>query len=485
MWFSCWKTQVICQYEPGAKATEKRDIVVIGGGPAGYVATIKAAQLGGKVTLVEGKNLGGTCLNTGCIPTKFLLHSAENYQSIKTAERYGIRVAGVDFDLSDMQARKTELISTLVSGIQELLAANDIEVVSGQAKIAQSKQLEIDSRQGTKQFIQAEKVIIATGSKPMPLPVPGADSPDIMDTERMLSLNHLPGSLVMIGGGVVGVEMATMLAKLGCKVSIVEMMPHLLPAQDAEIASILEDALREDGVDIYCRAEVSSIEDAEGGKLVVLTQGGVEQKLKAEAVAVSVGQKPNIEGLGLNECGIITDKGRIQVDERMQTSVPDIYAAGDVVGGMMLAYVAQAEGIVAAENTMGVDSTIDYKVIPHCIFTSPEVASVGLTEEEAVAQGYRVRIGRSPFIANGMAAILGERRGLVKIITEQEYGQILGVHIIGPQATSLIPEAALATKLELTPEEIVATMHPHPSLSEALWESALDVTGKTIHYFQD
>ena len=464
---------------------DKRDIVIVGGGPAGYVAAIKAAQLGGKATLVEGKNLGGTCLNTGCIPTKFLLQSVDNYQSIKTAERYGIRVDGVAVDLSDMQARKTELISTLVSGIQELLAANDIEVINGWAKIAQSKQVEIDSGQGKQQVIQAEKVIIATGSKPMPLPVPGTDSPDIMDIEHMLSLNHLPKSLVMIGGGVVGVEMATMLAKLGCKVSIVEMMPHLLPAQDAEIASILEDTLKEDGVDIFCGAEVSRIEAVEGGKLVVLSQDGAEQKLEAEAVAISVGQKPNIEGLGLNECGVVTDKGRIQTNERMQTSVPDIYAAGDVVGGIMLAYVARAEGIVAAENAMGADSTIDYQAIPHCIFTSPEVASVGLTEEEAVAQGYQIRIGRSPFIANSMAAILGETRGLVKIITEQEYGQILGVHIIGPQATSLITEAALAMKLEATSEEIVANMHPHPSLSEALWESALDVTGKAIHYFHD
>jgi len=294
--------------------------------------------------------------------------------------------------------------------------------------------------------------------------------------------DHLPKSLVMIGGGVVGVEMATILAKLGCKVSIVEMMPHLLPAQDAEVASILEDALREDGVDIYCGAEVSRIEDIEGGKLVVLSQGRVEQKLEAEAVAVSVGQKPNIEGLGLNECGVVTDKGRIQANERMQTSVPDIYAAGDVVGGIMLAYVGFAEGKVAAENAMGRTSIVDYQAVPQCIFTSPELASVGLTEEEAVAQGYQIRIGRFPFSANGMAAILGERRGMVKIITEQKYSRILGVHVIGPWATSLIAEATLAMKLELTPQEIIATMHAHPTLSEALREAALDVTGETIHF---
>jgi len=286
----------------------------------------------------------------------------------------------------------------------------------------------------------------------------------------------------MIGGGVVGVEMATILAKLGCKVSIVEMMPHILPAQDAELASILSDALKKDGVEIYCGTRVSRIEDVKGGKLAILSEGEEEQKLEAEAVAVSVGQKPNVEGLGLDECGVVIDKGRVQANERMETNVPNIYAAGDIIGGMMLAYVSYAEGKVAAENAMGRDSEIDYQAIPQCIFTLPEMASVGLTEEEAIAQGYEIRIGRFPFLGNSMATILGERRGLVKIITEQKYGQILGVHIIGPRATSLIPEAALAIKLEVTPKEIVATMHAHPTLSEAVWEAALDVTGETIHF---
>ena len=462
---------------------EERDIVVIGGGPAGYVAAIRASQLGGKVTLVEEKKLGGICLNTGCIPTKFLLHSVDIYQSIKTAEQYGISAAEVSFDLAKMQAHKNRVISTLVSGVKSLLDGNKVEVINGRAKFTSPKQVEVDSGQGKKQVVQARKVIIATGSKPIVLPIHGADSPAVMNTDSLLNLSYLPESLVMIGGGVVGVEMATILAKLGCKVSIVEMMPHILPTQDAELASILSQALKEDGVEIYCGAPVSRIDDTKGGKLVVLLDGNkAEKKLKAAAVAVSVGQKPNIEGLGLNECGVVTDKGRIQTNERMETNVPNIYAAGDVVGGMMLAYVSFAEGKVAAENAMGRDSKIDYQAVPQCIFTSPEVASVGVTEEEAVAQGYEVRIGRFPFAASGMAAILGEQRGLVKIISDQKYGQILGVHIIGPQATSLIPEAALAMKLEVTPQEIVATMHAHPTLSEALWEAALDVTGETIHF---
>ena len=461
---------------------EEKDVVVIGGGPAGYVAAIRASQLGAKVALVEEKKLGGICLNSGCIPTKFLLHSVELYESFKTAEQYGLSASEVNFDLTKMQARKNRIVSTLVSGVKSLLATNKVEIITGHAMLAAATQVEIDSGQGTKQTIEAKKVILATGSQTVKLPIPGADAPDIMNAENMLELGYLPKSMVIIGGGVVGVEWATILAKLGCKVTIVEMLPRILPTQDAEIASVLEGILKEGGIQIYCGARVSSIEDTGGGKLVVFSAGESENRLEAEVVAVAVGQRPNIAGLGLEECDVAIDKGRIQTNESLQTSVPNIYAAGDVVGGMMLAYVGIAEGKVAAENALGKESTIDYQVVPQCIFTLPELASVGLTEEEAIARGYKIKLGKFPFAANGMAAILGEKRGLVKIITEQEYGQILGVHIIGPRATSLIPEAALAMKLEVTPEEIVSTMHAHPTLSEAIWEAALDVNGEAIHF---
>jgi len=461
---------------------EERDIVIIGGGPAGYVAAIRASQLGGKVTLIENDALGGTCLNRGCIPSKSLLHSVELYQLIKTAAQYGINTTNVSIDLAKMQSHKSKIVSMLVSGVQSLLVGNKVEVIKGRARLTSPSQVEIDGQE-QKQTIQARKIILATGSKPTKLPIPGADtSSGVINAESILNLDYIPKSLLMIGGGVIGVEMANILAKLGGKVTIVEMLPHILPLEDAELASILARALKEDGIQIYEGVKVSRIEDSGKGKIAVISTGEAEQKLEVEVVAIAVGYSPNVEGLGLDEAGVAVNKGGIQVNEHMETSVPNIYAAGDVIGGMMLAYVAMEEGVIAAENALGRNSTIAYQAVPRCTFTLPELASVGLTEAETTAQGYQIRVGKFPFSANGMATILGERRGLVKIITEQKYGQILGVHIIGPSATELIAEATLAMKLDATPREIVTTMHAHPTLSEALREAALDVTGETIHF---
>ncbi len=460
---------------------EKRDVVVIGGGPAGYVAAIRAAQLGGRVTLVEEAELGGTCLNRGCIPTKFMLRSVETYQSLKTCERYGISVSGANLELAKMQAGKNEVISALASGVKGLLSGNKVEVLNGRAKLTSSGQIAVGSAQGKKETITADKIILATGAKPIVLPIPGADSPDIMSVDDLLEVKELPKSLVIIGGGVVGVEMATIFAKLGSRVSVVEMMPHCLPAQDEEIAMVLEDVLRDEGIQVCCSARVSRIDDTDGGKAVVFSEGDAGQKIEAEAVAIAVGYRPNVAGLGLEECGVVVERGGIQVNEKMETSVPNIYAAGDVVGGMMLAHVAIAEGLVAAENARGLNLRMDYKSVPQCIFSLPAVASVGLTEAAAVAQGHEVRVGRFPLKASGMALILGEQRGLVKVVAERKYGQLLGVHIIGPHAPCLIAEAATAINLESTVDDILATVHAHPSLSEAIWEAAADVKGKAIH----
>lgn len=461
---------------------EDRDIVVVGGGPAGYVAAIRASQLGAKVTLIEKQKLGGACLNRACVPTKFMLRGVEIYQSIKNAGQYGISVTGASIDLSKMQSHRDVLVSRLVTGLTGVIEMNDIEIISGCARLTPAKQIEIIFQKGGKRTIRAKKIILATGSVASTLSAPRADSSGIMFAEDILDLGYIPQSLVMIGGGVVGVEMATILAKLGCRVSLVEIMPRILPNEDAEVIKVLEQALRRDGVKIYTGAAVSRIEPTDENKQVIISVNQMEKKLEAEAIAVAIGQRPYIKGLGLDECGIALGKGGIEVNQHMETTVPDIYAAGDVTGGMMLAYVAMAEGQVAAENALGRHSTIDYHAVPRCAFTLPEVASVGLTEDEATAQGYHVRCGRFPFAANPAATILGERRGMVKIVTEQERGQVLGVHIIGPGAVDIIAEATLAMKLSATLEDISMTLHAHPTLSEAFREAALDVSGKAVHF---
>ena len=461
---------------------EERNLVIIGGGPAGYVAAIRAAQLGGKVTLIEYDRLGGTCLNRGCVPSKALLHTVELYQAIKSAEQYGINTADVSIDLAKMQTRKNRVVATLVGGVQSLLNGNQVEVIKGRARLAPSLQVTVDSA-GQSQTIQAKKIIIATGAKAIKLPIPGADSPSgIISAESILDLDYIPKSLLMIGGGVIGVEMATILARLGSQVTIVEMLPHILPAEDAELAVVLRRALESDGVKIYEGAKVSRIEDSNGGKSVTISTTEGEEKQATEVVAIAVGYRPNTEDIGLEAAGVTMNRSAIQVNERMETGVPDIYAAGDVTGGMMLAYVAMEEGIVAAKNALGGNATMDYQVVPRCTFSLPEIASVGITEAEATSQGYQVKVGRFPFAANAMATILGERRGLVKIVTEEQYGQILGIHIVGPRATDLIAEATLAMKLEATPQDIVSTMHAHPTLAEAFHEAALDVSSETIHF---
>jgi dihydrolipoamide dehydrogenase len=462
---------------------EDRELVVVGGGPAGYVAAIRAAQLGGKATLIEMDALGGTCLNRGCVPSKTLLYSAELYETMQKSEQFGITARDVAADLAKMQARKNTVIKTHVSGVESLLKGNKIEIIKGRARLLPSKQVEIEGGDGQKQVIQAGKIILATGGKPITLPIPGADSPSgIIGAESILNLESVPKSIIMIGGGVIGIEMATILAKLGCQVSIVEMLPHILPLEDAELTAILAKALQDEGVQLYEGTKVSKIEDSPGGKVAFISDGKTEGKLEAEVIVIAVGYRPNTDGLGFEETGITLNKSAVQVNERMETSVSGIYAAGDCTGGIMLAYVAMEEGIVAAENAMGRDTSIDYDVVPKFTHSLPELASVGLAEEEARAQGHEVKVGRFPFAANSIATILGERRGLIKIVTEAKYDGILGVHILGPRATELIAEATLAIKMEATVPDIVATLHAHPSLSEAMHEAALDVTGETIHY---
>jgi len=461
---------------------EQRGLVIVGGGPAGYVAALRAAQLGGKATIIEEQELGGTCVSKGCIPTKTLLHSAEIYHSISKASESGIIVRDASLNLSILQKHKNSVISNMITRLNNHIERKRIEVIKGRARLLPQKRLQVSVDKGQTETIQAENIIIATGAIPIRLSVPGADGPNVMSTNDLLQMKTVPQRTVIIGGGVIGLEMATFLSRVGCKVTVIEFMAHCLSGQDREVVTVLEDSLRKEGIDIYCGASVSEIKDSPEGKSIVFKTGNEEKVIEAAAVAVCIGYKPNIDNLGLEECGIETGNGTIKVNEKMETSVPGVYAAGDITGGIMLAHAGYAEGRVAAQNAMGIDCCMDAAVVPQCIFTSPEVASAGLTEEEAAGSGYQTVIGRFPFAANGMAQIMGETRGLVKIVADEQYKQILGVHIVGPSASSLIHEAALAIKLEATAYDLQQTIHAHPTLAEALWEASLDVTGETLHY---
>jgi dihydrolipoamide dehydrogenase len=340
--------------------------------------------------------------------------------------------------------------------------------------------VEVDS--GQKEAVKAAKIILAPGSVPSVVPIPGVDGSGVITSNDALQLSEIPHSLLVIGGGAIGVEFATIFAKLGTEVTIVEMLPQIIPTEDHELSMSLKGVLERDGIKIFTSAQVSRIEDnTEGDKLISVATGEGEQKLTAELVLVAVGRKPNIEGLGLERVGIKTERGSITVNDRMETNIPGIYAAGDAIGGILLAHVASAEGVVAVENALGEDSVIDYKVVPRCIYTMPEVAAIGLTESQAREEGLSLKVSNFPFTANPKAVILGQPDGFVKVLSDAKSGEIFGIHIFGPQATELISEAALAMKMEATVSEISSTIHAHPTLSEAIRETALDAEGRVVH----
>ena len=455
------------------------DIGVIGGGPGGYVAAIRAAQLGGKVVLVEKDKLGGTCTHVGCIPTKALLKSVELLSEVKRAEEFGIFVKDVAFDFKKLMERKNTIVNRLSEGIKYLLEANGVKVVKGKAVITSPKELKVFEDETSKRF-DVEVIIIATGSRPKLPPIQGVGSRNVLTSDQLLNIEEPPEGLLVVGGGPEGCELATIFSKLGSRVTIVEMLPHLLPFEDQELGMRLAQVLKREGISIYTSTTVEKISDEDEKKKVVISYNGKKEELKADMVLMATGREPNIEGIGLEELGIKYEKTGIVVDERMETNVRDIYAIGDVAGGG-LAHVASEEGIIAAENAMGEDVKVDLRVVPRCIYTMPEVAAVGLTEAQAREKGYEVGIGRFPFTASGRALTLGDTRGTVKIIFDKRSFEVLGVHIFGPQASELIPEAALAMKLRAKLQDIVNTMHPHPTLSEGLREAALDGLGSPIH----
>lgn len=455
------------------------DLLVIGGGPGGYVAAIYAAKKGMKVGLVEKGELGGTCLNRGCIPTKALSHGASLYQSIKNAGDFGVFPENVRVDWRALQDKKAAVIGTLRRGVENLLKANGVTVFRGEAVVESPDTVRVLYRDG-EQRLTAESLILATGSEPVVIPFPGHDLPGVITSEEALSLSEIPSSLLIVGGGVIGMEMASIYNALGSEVAVVEMLPHILPRVDEEISAELKRQLEKRGVRIYTETRLESVE-REGGKLkACIDTSGQSRYISAEKVLVAVGRRPvtgAFEGLGLK-----LERGWVAVDEGMRTSIEKVYAVGDITGKYQLAHVASHQGMVAAGNAAGENRAMDYRAVPSCIFTDPEVASVGLTEREARDQyGDGVKVGRFPFVASGRALTLGDTRGFVKIVADSRWNEILGVHIIGPGATELIAEAVLAIKLECTAEELADAIHAHPTLSETLMEASLDLLRIPIH----
>ncbi len=453
-------------------------IIIIGAGPGGYVAAIRAAQLGAEVTVVEKGEVGGTCLNVGCIPTKTLLASVEVLSSIKEAAKFGIDVGEAVPDLARMMARKDKVVGQLRKGIEYLLKNKKVVLIKGSGKILEPGKVEVVKDDGSQETLPADKIIIATGSesaKPSLFPFEGEK---IITSKEALSLEKIPESLLIVGAGAIGVEFACIFAALGTAVTIVEMLPQILPTEDAEIARELEKQLRRKRIKIYTGTKIETVDSPQSTVRSTLSSG---ETIETEKMLVAVGRKLNSAGLGLEEMGIKMERGRIVVNEKLETNVAGIYAIGDVVGGTLLAHKASSEGIVAAENASGQDSVMDYQAVPGCIFTRPEVASVGLSEQKAKEAGHEIKIGKFPFRALGKALALGQVEGMIKIVAEAESDEILGIHIIGPHATDLIAEGVLAIKTEITVEELGKAIHAHPTLAEGIMEAAHALHGKAIH----
>ncbi len=457
-------------------------VIVIGGGPGGYVSAIRLAQLGAEVTLIEKENIGGTCLNVGCIPTKVLLHTSEIIYMLKNeAEELGIEVDNYKLNWNKLQNRKTEIVNQLVGGVKTILDSYGIQVINGTAKFLNETEVEVNKNDGSKSILSFDKCIIATGSQPATAPIPGIGSSSVITSTEALSLEEVPKSLAVIGGGVIGCEFASVYSTLGTKVTIIEMLPKIIPNMDEDIVNVLKGKLEESGIEIHTNSRVMSIEER-GNTTIVKAEGANGGFIvEAEKVLLSIGRKPATAALGLENTKIETDRGFVKVDKNMQTKSSSIYAVGDCKGGALLAHTASAEGIYVAEHIMNKKSEIDFKTTPFCVYTKPEIAGVGMTEKQAIEKGYNVGTGLFPLYGNGKSIIMGESYGIVKFVTDKDTDQILGLHIAGPRATELIVEGALAIRLEATVEEIVTTIHAHPTVGESLHEAAHAVHGNAIH----
>ncbi len=461
------------------------DLVVIGSGPGGYVAAIRAGQLGLKTAIVEKDDKwGGTCLHVGCIPTKDLLLSADVYDYVRNAKEFGIIDTNVSVDWAAMLARKTKVVTKLAKGVEFLLKKNKVEMIHGLGKIVSPGKISVTDPQGATREITAKNIVLATGSEARMLPGLEADGKTLLTNKEILSLPAIPKSMVIIGAGAVGVEFASIFQRFGTKVTVLEMLPRAVPLEDEEISAELEKSLKHQGIAIQTQAKVTKVTKTANGVTVEYTVAdGKPQTLEAETCLVAVGRVPNTANIGLEKTRVKLERGFVKTDGFMQTDEPGIYAIGDIVANSpLLAHVASMEGIVAVTHAAGKHAEpINHRQIPNCTYTEPEVASVGLTERLAREAGHKVKIGKFPYAAVSKAAILGAREGFVKVVSDEKYGEILGVHIIGPRATETIAEAVMAMRLEGTVDDIAHTIHAHPTLAEAVGEAAHAAVDWAIH----
>ena len=458
------------------------DIIVIGSGPGGYVTAIRASQLGFKTAIIEKENLGGICLNWGCIPTKALLKSAQVFKYIEHAEEYGLNKVEPSFEFPNIIQRSRGVANKMSKGIEFLMKKNKIDVILGTAKVLPGKKVEVTDAEGKKQTYAGQNIIIATGARSRELPNLPQDGKKVIGYRQALSLPEQPKSMIVVGSGAIGVEFAYFYSSLGTKVTVVEFLPNIVPLEDEEVSKHLEKSLKKAGIEVMTNSSVESVDTTgEGVKAKVKTAKG-EVILEADVVLSAVGIQANIENIGLEDVGIKTDKGRVLVNEWYQTNVPGYYVIGDIIPTQALAHVASAEGITCVEKIKGMHvDKIDYGNIPGCTYCLPEIASVGLTEKQAKEKGYEIKVGKFPFSASGKATANGDTDGFVKVIFDAKYGEWLGCHMIGTGVTEMVAEAVVARRLETTGHEIIKSIHPHPTLSEAIMEAVAAAYGEVIH----
>ncbi|HQU74149.1 MAG TPA: dihydrolipoyl dehydrogenase [Calditrichia bacterium] len=458
------------------------DVLVIGSGPGGYVAAIRATHFGKKVGIVERSELGGICLNWGCIPTKALLRSAEIFEHMKHADSYGLSAENVSFDFPKVIKRSRDVAGRMAKGVAFLMKKNKIEVIAGTAKLTKPGTVEVALNDGGSQTVTADKIIIATGARARQVPGLEADGKRVLTYREAMVVKEMPGSVVVVGAGAIGVEFAYFFNSLGAEVTIVEMLDNILPVEDEEVSKELAKSFKKKGIKIHTGTKVENMKKGKNNVTLTVSKDGKSEDITSDYVLMAIGVQPNNENLGLEDLGITMDRGWIKVNEYYQTNVDGIYAIGDIIGPPWLAHVSSKEAILAVEHMMGEKVVpLDYSNIPGCTYCQPQVASVGLTEKKAKEAGYELKIGRFPIRVNGKAQGLGETEGFIKIIYDAKYGELLGCHIIGPEATELITEVTFAKSIESTYMEVLHTVHPHPTLSEIVAEATHDAIGEPIH----